>query len=240
MWLKIFQHLFVLLRVKDKVILGLYHVLGNPAHLEFTAMNNCTTPEGVTIENRLCCNISPPLPPFISLDFPFYYFSFHLFCLVPSTYLLVLKLAKYFSQPLPCCSLCFLFRAMHGFFHAFNRFWCKSVVSVNSYSALFKNEQESCFLWTLISFLLYIFIALNPMCACSVALDMSDSAVPETIACQAPLSIGLPRREYWVGSHSLLQRSFPTQGLNPCILHCRRILYPLCHLGSSLNPMHIT
>ena len=142
MWLKIFQCLFVLLRVKDKVILGPHQVLGNPAHLELAAMNNRTTPEGVTIESRLCCNISPPLPPFISLDFPFYCFSFHLFCLVLSTYLLVLRLAQCSSQPLPCYCLCWLFSAMHGFFRAFNRFWCKSVVSVNSYSALLKNAPR--------------------------------------------------------------------------------------------------
>ena len=41
----------------------------------------------------------------------------------------------------------------------------------------------------------------------------------------------------WVGSHSLLQRIFPTQGLNPSLLHCRQILYRLSHQGSpSLKP----
>ena len=35
-----------------------------------------------------------------------------------------------------------------------------------------------------------------------------------------------------VGSHSLLQGIFLTQGLNPCLLHCRWILYHLSHLGS--------
>ena len=29
--------------------------------------------------------------------------------------------------------------------------------------------------------------------------------------------------------HSLLQKIFPTQGLNPGLLHCRQILYPLNH-----------
>ena len=32
-----------------------------------------------------------------------------------------------------------------------------------------------------------------------------------------------------VGCHSLLQRIFLTQGLNPGLLHCRRILYCLSH-----------
>ena len=33
-------------------------------------------------------------------------------------------------------------------------------------------------------------------------------------------------------SLSLLQGIFPTQWLNPCLLHCRRILYQLSYLGS--------
>ena len=35
-----------------------------------------------------------------------------------------------------------------------------------------------------------------------------------------------------VGSLSLLQGIFPTQGLNPGLPHCRRILYQLSHQGS--------
>ena len=97
--------------------------------------------------------------------------------------------------------------------------------------------------------------------------------IPWTTACQAPLSMGFSRQEYWiglpcpppgdlpdpgielaslmsptlsggffttsatweatknigVGSHSLLQGIFPTQGLNAGLLHCRQILYHLSH-----------
>jgi len=35
-----------------------------------------------------------------------------------------------------------------------------------------------------------------------------------------------------VGSISLLQRIFPTQGSNPGLPHCRQILYQLSHKGS--------
>jgi len=35
-----------------------------------------------------------------------------------------------------------------------------------------------------------------------------------------------------VGCHALLQGIFPTQGLNPGVLHCRWILYGLSHQGS--------
>ena len=42
-----------------------------------------------------------------------------------------------------------------------------------------------------------------------------------------------PGQDTGVGSLSLLQGIFPTQGLNPGLRHCRRILYQLSHEGSS-------
>ena len=41
-----------------------------------------------------------------------------------------------------------------------------------------------------------------------------------------------PGQNTRVGSLSLLQEIFPTQGSNPGLLHCRRILYQLSHQGS--------
>ena len=41
-----------------------------------------------------------------------------------------------------------------------------------------------------------------------------------------------PGQNTGVGSHSLLQGIFPTQGLNPGLPHCRQILYQLSHKGS--------
>ena len=64
---------------------------------------------------------------------------------------------------------------------------------------------------------------------------MSDSATPWTVACQAPLSVGFSRQEYYSGSHSLLQGIFPTQGSNPGLSHCRKILYHLSHQGSPIR-----
>ena len=40
---------------------------------------------------------------------------------------------------------------------------------------------------------------------------------------------------YGVGCLSLLQRIFPTQELNPSLLHCRQILYHLSHQGSPVG-----
>ena len=41
-----------------------------------------------------------------------------------------------------------------------------------------------------------------------------------------------PGKNTGVYGHSLHQRLFPTQGLNPRLLHCRWILYRLSHQGS--------
>ena len=43
-----------------------------------------------------------------------------------------------------------------------------------------------------------------------------------------------------VGCHLLVQEIFPTQGWNPGLLHCRRILYPLSHLGSLILCCSVT
>ena len=45
-------------------------------------------------------------------------------------------------------------------------------------------------------------------------------------------SMKFPGQNTGAGSHSLLQGIFPNQGLNPGLLHCRQILYQLCHQGS--------
>ena len=41
-----------------------------------------------------------------------------------------------------------------------------------------------------------------------------------------------PGQNIGVGSHSLLQGIFPTQGSNPGLLHCGQILYQLSHKGT--------
>ena len=53
-----------------------------------------------------------------------------------------------------------------------------------------------------------------------------------TVACQAPLSMGFSRQEYWSGLPCPLQGIFPIQGWNPGLPHCRQILYHLSYQGS--------
>ena len=58
---------------------------------------------------------------------------------------------------------------------------------------------------------------------------MSDSATPRTIACKLVCPRNPPGENTGVGCHSLLQRSFPTQGLNLDLLHHSQILYHLSY-----------
>ena len=58
---------------------------------------------------------------------------------------------------------------------------------------------------------------------------VSDSAAPQTVSRQAPLSMELSRQGYRSGLPCPPPGIFPTQGLNPSLLrllHCRQILYP--------------
>ena len=48
-----------------------------------------------------------------------------------------------------------------------------------------------------------------------------------TVACQAPLSMGFPRQEYWSGLPF-------SSGMELGLPHCRQIHYPLSHQGSPI------
>ena len=48
---------------------------------------------------------------------------------------------------------------------------------------------------------------------------------PWTVASQAPLSVGLPRQEYWRGLPFPSPGDLPDPGMEPHLLHCRWILY---------------
>ena len=62
--------------------------------------------------------------------------------------------------------------------------------------------------------------------------SLSRVRICEPMDCQAPLSKESSRLNTGVGSRSLLQGIFPTQGMNPDHWQCRGILYHLSHQGS--------
>ena len=63
---------------------------------------------------------------------------------------------------------------------------------------------------------------------------MSDSLWPRGL-CSPWNSLS---KNIGVGSRSLLQGIFPSQGWSPGILHCRQILYQLIHQGSPIFRVH--
>ena len=63
------------------------------------------------------------------------------------------------------------------------------------------------------------------LCVTSVTSVVPDSATLWTVACQAPLSMGFSRQEYWSGLWGPPPgRIFLTQASIRSFLHCRRIL----------------
>ena len=64
------------------------------------------------------------------------------------------------------------------------------------------------------------------MCACSV---VSDSATPQTIACQAPLFMEFSRQEYWNGLPFPSPWNLPNPGI---VLHWQVESLPLSHMRS--------
>ena len=65
---------------------------------------------------------------------------------------------------------------------------------------------------------------------------MSDSLWPEGLLARLLCPWDFLGKNIGVGSHSLLQGIFLTQGSNPYLLHCRQILYLLSHWGSPFGP----
>ena len=69
----------------------------------------------------------------------------------------------------------------------------------------------------------------------SLKLCLALSATPWTIACQAPLSMGFPRQEYWSGLSLPSPEDLPKPGIKPVsaaspILQADPL--PLSHQGS--------
>ena len=62
---------------------------------------------------------------------------------------------------------------------------------------------------------------------------------PWTVATRLLCPCNSPGKNTGVGSRSLLQGIFPTQGLHPGLPHCRQILYHLSHQGSPMRSSNL-
>ena len=70
------------------------------------------------------------------------------------------------------------------------------------------------------------------ICVCVSCSVVSDSLQPYRVyPARLLCPWDYPGKNTGVGSHSLLQGIFPTQGLNLALLHCRHILYRLSQPG---------
>ena len=72
-------------------------------------------------------------------------------------------------------------------------------------------------------------------CAVLCLVALSCPTLCEPLDCSPPGSSvhgDSPGKNTGVGCSALLQGIFPTQGLNPGLLHCRQIRHCLSHLGS--------
>ena len=77
---------------------------------------------------------------------------------------------------------------------------------------------------------------------CHCLLQLEEQPIPETLFpphfCSPGCLLCLwnsPAKNTAVSNHSLLQGIFPNPGINSGLLHCRKILYCLSHLGSRMR-----
>ena len=104
-------------------------------------------------------------------------------------------------------------------------------------------QQKDCWRWILVTRILQL-VGTQKEVACFEAGD--PGMLSESESCSVVFNSlkphGLhnpwnsPGHNTGVGSLSLLQGIFPTQGSNPGLPHCRRILYQLSHKGSPRIP----
>ena len=99
------------------------------------------------------------------------------------------------------------------------------------------------FMWTFSKFLVFskgsspkLNTSFRQAIKCVSYSVMSDSLQPQGL--QPPSLLcpwNPPSKNTGVGSNSLLQGIFLTQGSNPCLLHCKSIFHCLSHQGSLDN-----
>ena len=71
------------------------------------------------------------------------------------------------------------------------------------------------------------------MCACVLS-HVHLFVTPQTVARQAPLSIGFPRQEYWSKLPFPPPGDLPDPGIKPRSPGLAGRFFPLCHQGSPL------
>ena len=142
-------------------------------------------------------------------------FAYHVFDVAFKVWLSNPKSSRFSPMaPSRSFSLCFTFRSV---IHLWFIFFVKSVKSM---SRLFIYYLDAMGIWYYWGFKMLIWGLILPI-VCNLNLRAR-------LLC----SWNSPGKNTGEGCHSLLQRIFPTQGLNLNLLHWRWILYHLSHRGS--------
>ena len=111
------------------------------------------------------------------------------------------------------------------------------IVSWNTTLGFLKESNYLVMMWSVRALYFYIPFLTPPWSASVGPSVMSDSGWPHGLwSTRLLCPWDFPDKNTRVGSHSLLQRIFLTQGSNQHLLHFRRILYWMSHLGSPAPP----
>ena len=111
----------------------------------------------------------------------------------------------------------FCFSATPGLFHAFLVERCSSFME--------KSKQISTVVHAHGHLVVLLYFPREDFVAAQSLNCVRLFATLWTLACQTPLSLEFSRKNARMGCPFLLQGTFPTQGFNPHLLHCRWILY---------------
>ena len=109
----------------------------------------------------------------------------------------------------------------------------------NKHSKVLTNIMLDKLLWVHILFKIQLKCQLLQVKSISGFSHFTGSSSQKFIKDMNAPSMEFSRQEYWSGLPSLIQRIFPTQGLNLGFLHCRQILYHLSHQGSPILSLQI-
>ena len=102
------------------------------------------------------------------------------------------------------------------------------------YHVIFSIEYN----WKLLKNLKGHFQSLVRIWKCVSSSVVSNSVTPWTVVCQAPLSMGFPRQEYWRGLPFPSPGDLPNPSIEPRSSTLQSILYHLSHQGSPSKSLY--
>ena len=132
--------------------------------------------------------------------------------------------------------LTFSYRLIFSIFDLIWSHYINGTIRIRVHAEYVSEANERCehsYLW---EYCLHVKLCVTQMNYCSIAVvlvPLSNSFVtPWTVACQAPLTMGFSRQEYWSGLSFPSPGDLPNPGIGPMSLELQADSIPLSHLGS--------